>query len=471
LNTLIRSLSKREVSVIGALLDCPYFNKRPEVARLFRHLAANVHQYEGPQLLAAGQFAAAFPGELYHNQRLRHTQSYLLHVIRQYLLLEELEKHEPVSRYWLLRALRRRGQDVMLEKERRRAETLLSESPLRDATWHLYRYQLIEEDLSSRSLHERSAKLDMQPMHEQLTAHYLSEMLRHACLAHTHTAIAAKNYNTNLIQQVLHMAGSNEGFLNYPSVAIYYYGYRALSEPQQGAHFDLWKVTLDAHGHQFGPTELRGIYLMGINYCIRKMNSGQRDYIAAGFDLYKAGLERDLLTEDGWLSGFTFKNIIRIGMALGETDWTIQFFESQRVKLHPKERQAHYLYNKAYLHFIQNDFDRAMPLLQQVDFPDVLNNLDARRMLLRSYYELQEWSALDSHLASFETYLRRHKDMGYHRDLNLNLVRFSRKLVEIPTFQRDQLILLANQVESISQVAEKTWLLDKIREKAENGNG
>lgn len=64
--------------------------------------------------------------------------------------------------------------------------------------------------------------------------------------------------------------------------------------------------------------------------------------------------------------------------------------------LYPAERDMLFTYNLAYWYFQQQDYNRALPLLQQVDFEDPLNNLDVRRMLLRSYVELEEHSALDS---------------------------------------------------------------------------
>lgn len=51
-----------------------------------------------------------------------------------------------------------------------------------------------------------------------------------------------------------------------------------------------------------------------------------------------------------------------------------------------------------------------MQSLLQVAFKDVLNNLDARRMLLKSYFELGEYNALDSLLDSFSRYIHRQNE-------------------------------------------------------------
>jgi hypothetical protein len=174
-------------------------------------------------------------------------------------------------------------------------------------------------------------------------------------------------------------------------------------------------------------------------------------------------LEKKLLTENGWLSGFTYKNIIRIGTALGEHEWVSGFFEQHKNALHPREREALYRYNLAFFYFQNQDFANAMPLLQQLELEDRLNLLDARRMLLRSYYELGEYKALDSLLSSFAAYLRRQKDLGYHQDLNLNLVRFTRRLLEIRQGDDKALQKLREEIAGTKQTAEKVWLLSKCQ--------
>ena len=106
-----------------------------------------------------------------------------------------------------------------------------------------------------------------------------------------------------------------------------------------------------------------------------------------------------------------------------------------------------------------------MPLLQKVDFGDTLNNLDARRMLLRSYFELGEMPALDALLHSFGTYLNRQKDIGYHKEMYLNLLRFIRQWRESTKTDKAFLEKLETQVRETELVAEKEWLLSKLREK------
>ncbi len=456
----LRRLPAKDLKAICQLARCEAFNRREEVARLCEYLTG---QLAAPRkrLEPEHLFSAAFPGKSFDNRALRHTMSYLLELVRRYLTLAELESDAPRRHYHLCRAMRQRGLDEMLAWEWGRAENHLNSQPVRDARWHLDQYDLHQERLEALAPRERSAHLDLQPLHNHLTVFYLSDMLRHACSALTHSAIGAQPYDTALLEAVLGLAENGNWLNEHPPVALYYHLYRAFREPEQPGHFEAWKQVLANSAGQFPPPELRDIFLLGINYCIRRMNGGQKAFIREAFELYRAGLEKNLLAENGWLSGFTYKNIIRIGTALGEHTWVRGFFETYKQALHPREREALYRYNLAFFYFQNQDFANAMPLLQQLELEDRLNFLDARRMLLRSYYELGEHKALDSLLTSFAAYLRRQKDLGYHRDMNLNLVRFTKRLLETGPGDSKNLKKLREEILETGQVAEKGWLLEK----------
>jgi hypothetical protein len=178
--------------------------------------------------------------------------------------------------------------------------------------------------------------------------------------------------------------------------------------------------------------------------------------------LYKTGLERDILLENGELSRFTYNNVLLSAIALQEWDWALDFLEQQRPKLSLRERENAYRYNLAVYWFRRPDFDKVMEILRSVEFRDPLYNLDARRMLLRIYFEKAEWLALDSHLESFEMYLNRHRNIGYHRDLNKNLILFTKKIIKLVQIGEGSRVRIKAQILEAKYVAERAWLLEKL---------
>ncbi len=456
-----QTLRGKETQAFVDFIRCPCFNKRQEVTRLCEYLAFHIGKPAQKAFSAERLFEAAFPGEVYDNRRLRHVMSYALDALRHYFAWTEWESDKAECQQTLVRALRNRGLDQLFDKALDKAALQGEKQNVRDAQHHFLQYQLHQEKLEHKARNQRSAGLNLQPLPDELTTFYVSEMLRHACSALMHQAVAGQTYQMQLLDAILSVAEKGE-MLNTPAVAVYYQAYRMLQSPEADQPFEQLKQLLVLYEARFKPEEMRGLYLMAINGCIRRMNSGNRVYIREAFDVYRAALERNFLAENGFLSSFTFKNIIRIGVALEEHDWTEQFIEEYRIALHPLERDNAYRYNRAFLYFQKADYAQAMPLLQQVELEDPLNNLHARRMLVRSYYELGEQDALESLLQSFGAYLNRQKNLGYHQELNLNFVRLMLRLVKLSARDETAKASLLKDVMAEKQVAEREWLIEKM---------
>jgi hypothetical protein len=246
------------------------------------------------------------------------------------------------------------------------------------------------------------------------------------------------------------------------TVQIYENLLLALRDPTNETAFFNVKRLLGENWHLFRGNERRDLYLLALNFCIRKINGGQRQFMREAFDLYRSGLANQALFEQGYLSRFTYKNVVTAGLALGETDWVRDFIENSQQHLHPRERHKAYCYNLAVWYFQQPNYDEAMTLLRETDFADALTNLDARGILLRIYYERGYYDALESHLDSFQTYLLRQKNIGYQRDNYLSLIRFTKKILRIEHQSAEEQTLLRAEILSAAAVAERGWLLERV---------
>ena len=114
------------------------------------------------------------------------------------------------------------------------------------------------------------------------------------------------------------------------------------------------------------------------------------------------------------------------------------------------------------LRFEQGGLGQAMERLRQVEYEDLFLNIDAKVMLMKIYYELQEYDALDSFLRSFERFIRRHKELTYHRENYLNVIYFTRKLLEVNPFDKGARAALRHEVEGVAALTERRWLLERV---------
>jgi len=98
--------------------------------------------------------------------------------------------------------------------------------------------------------------------------------------------------------------------------------------------------------------------------------------------------------------------------------------------------------------------------LHQVKFDDVFLNLNARNLLLKIYLELEEYEALDAHLNSFETFIRRKKINNPHRANYLNIIKLSRKIIQLNPHDKAAKTVLIKEIEGEKNPSTRAFLLD-----------
>lgn len=454
------SLSSKEIREMGLFIQSPYINRRDEVSRLYDFFVKNSSISEGA-LRKEKAWKYIFPNKAYNDKEMRYAMSFLLKALRQFLVYKEVDEDKAQSQVLLCRSLRHRRLNKLFEKEVKKTLEWQENQPFRNTLYHYNNYQIQFERYEYISQKRRSGDMPLQKLSDELTYFYIADILRQSCTILTHQTISTRDYDLKLLNEVLkHVEGNDYSFA--PAIPIYYNSYKALSNLDNESHFHEFKKLLYKHWNLFPLAECQDLYLLATNYCIKRLNKGDHKYIREGFDLYKSGLENQIFLEDGYLASFNYKNISRLGLALGEYDWVETFLNQYRKLLEPKKRENDYTYNLAFFYFQKRDYNNAMQLLQKVDFDDVLNNLDARRMLLRIYYELGEYDALDSLLDSFKTYISRQKDIGYHKDNYLNLIRFVKKMIRSNLSNSATRIALMDEVKNTPAFSEQNWLLKQL---------
>ena len=103
-----------------------------------------------------------------------------------------------------------------------------------------------------------------------------------------------------------------------------------------------------------------------------------------------------------------------------------------------------------------------MELVNQYEFKDVLVNLNAKTMLLKMYYELSEYKALESLLESMRAYLQRKKELGNRINGYKNIVRYTKKLLKVNPYNKNQIAKLRQEIETATPLTEKAWLLKQL---------
>ncbi|MEM6769760.1 MAG: hypothetical protein AAF597_04160, partial [Bacteroidota bacterium] len=202
-----------------------------------------------------------------------------------------------------------------------------------------------------------------------------------------------------------------------------------------------------------------------------RIMSGHADYRLKLFELYQRGLKTGIIYDKGEISEWDYKNIVTLGSANGEYEWTENFMEENRSKLPERERDNAYALNKANYLYSRKRYDEASRLLFTVSDSDVKVHLARVLLEVRIAYDQHDQESALNLLENLRLYVLRNRNVstkdkkGYN-----NFIRFTKQLVNLK-HQRDfmakeaytkKMATLKEAVLTADSVYAKAWLAREV---------
>ena len=459
---ILNTFSAKEIRETRKWLRSPAHNQRQDVVQLFDFFFEDNHLSNEDCLEKPFVFSWIYPKETYDDAKMRQVMFFLLKAIEDFLIYKELNKDEISTKNILSKVYRKRKLDKLFEKNVKQSEQLLEKSTIQNENYYRNEYQLHLEKYNYQSRVNRLSQ-NLQEVSDTLDIAFLAGKLRQYCLMLSHQSVYQKEYSIGLLKNILPLI-QQEDYIKIPAIASYYFIYKTLTEKENESHFFLLKEQIKNNGHFFPLGEIRDIFLMTINYCIGRMNSGIESFIREAFELYHLGFKKRILIENNLVTRVTFHNVISIGLKLKEYHWVENFIEDYQYFLEEKHREGFVYYSLARLHYEKNDYHQAMKLLvQDVQYDDILIFLNSKILLSWMYYEEGELDALDSLTESMRTYIQRKKIMGYHKVNYKNYLKLLKKLIRIKPTKKEKEKLSAEIIEANPLTPqERKWLLTQL---------
>lgn len=452
-------LQPGELRALEHFLASPCHNLREDVQQLYAFIRQQMDDnWRGMTKEAA--YAFVYPGQPFDKKRMHYLQSFLLKAVEAFLIQEELASDKVRQQLFLLQAYRRRNLPKFFQKTLKRVRTYHQHS-FRGVEYHELAYAIEWENYLFSAGQQRDVPSQLPILNKTLDTLFFCRRLKQSCLLQAHRAVFQEADDPRLLELIMDFLEGSP-FLKVPLVAVYYYYLKAVKEPGQPAFYKEFKQLILTEKNDLPKEERRTLILLAINYGIQRFNLGQVSFLREVFELYQAGLEDASLLEHGRLSRFAFKNIVGIGLRLEEFAWAESFIRNFQHTLSPRYRENYVHFSISKLRYTQGNYQEAMQQLLQVEYDDLYLNLDAKIMLMKMYYELDEWQALDPLLTSVKRFIQRKKMMGYHREAYLNIVSFIRKLVEVNPYDKEAKSALYQEIEAASALGEKEWLLEQL---------
>jgi len=284
---VLLSLKKKELKEFQQFLDSPFFNQREDLRALYQLICQQLQKAQVMNKEALHQ--QLFPKQDFFIIKFDLLLSYLFRLLRQFLLFKEQQDHGLYNQLTLARAFRKRGLTKDFAKTVQRLNQQLEQQALRNAEYYHFTYQLQWEEHLELSARQPSEESSLQRMNDTIDLSYFALKLRHACLLIAHRNVYQSDHQEDFLPKILQQIRSNN-LLTHPTIGLYYYCYSMLTQTDQETYFLQFKQLLFTQGHCFPESEIRDLYLLATNYCVRQSNQGQTDYIQQLFELYREGL-------------------------------------------------------------------------------------------------------------------------------------------------------------------------------------
>ena len=411
-------------------------------------------------------FAAVYGAEKpYHDDTMRHIQSFLTKEIEQFLVAQEYSQNASHETLALAKVYRRLKLEKPFQQTMRRLGQLQAEEKIRDASALQLAAAAENVWITHQTEQSRSEVSSLQTLLDAEEKAFAAAKLRSVCSALSYQSLSKTSHDFGLLEALLTRVEEKKWAETEASIGAYYFIYRMNTSAESKLFFEKLRQNLTAYRAHFEPEEYLKIYLGAVNYSIKQSNQGDEEFFRQLFELYKNGIETSiLLVEDGTLSPYTYKNMTATGLRIGESDYIFSFIEKYRKFLPVEFRQNYYEYNLARYYFATQNFEKAMPMLNKLTYGDIFLQLGAKVMLLKMYYQLDEYDALDAFLRSFQQFLHRKKaSLSYHQQNYLNIIHCTKQLMVTNGFDKIKSLKLREEISALQPLTEREWLLKAIK--------
>lgn len=444
-------------------INSSFFNSPTTACKLWEILAKHAPAFPEDKVNRKKIYPKLFLSQSYNKAKIRYAMSDLTLMVEKYFAYKEFEgcKEKDI---FLIKSLNSRNLDkYFLEKIDESRQKLQEEKERGGEYFH--KESMLQvcsyEFFSARK--NRSEEGSIEKLIDSIDHYYLSQKLYYSCELINRMNILAVNYKSPLLDIMVNFLDQNT-LQNTPSIQIYYVILKTLSDNENTTHYLKLKELIKENIGVFNTKELKDIFAFAQNYCIKKANQGKVEFLEELFQLYQMQLSEKINFENGVIPEFDFKNIVTVGLRIGKIEWVDEFIENNFSYLRKDQQVNIYAYNKARLYFAKGEFKNCKKSLHKVEFTDVFYRLDSKTLILKTYFELDDFDSLISLCISLKLIIKRDKRLSpYQKQLYINFAKTVEKLSKIKDGAKINLQKVTEELEK-TPVADVGWLREKIKE-------
>ncbi len=426
----LKLLKPDELRNFTRFLESPFYNKDEKIIRLFKYLKKYYPVFEDKELDREHAAAKIFPEwKSSHYKKISYLMTHLSSLVDDYFTVKEIEKQPFEREQLLLKAYKDRGGDWFFNSLANEMSKKLNKSKERGINYYQHQYRLNQEIYT----HTATAKLQtgissLKEFLENLDAFYFSSKFLYSAEMRFRELYFAEKSELilldDMLEKVKHKSFEDKHLVHVFCLIIHLY------QTRDETVYNELKALIFQHFHTFSKSEQLEMILMANNFSIMEFNQGKTEYALEIFKLYQYGLEHNVWIAEGYINNDNFDNIVNTACLVGKFDWAKTFINHYSQYLREEIKETTRLLGLSRIAFEINDFEETINLLRSVEFIDIHDNIRAKRLQIRCYYELDNYhDTFEDACNAFAQYCRRNKIMGQEiKSINLTFINFIRKL-------------------------------------------
>ncbi|HET6244358.1 MAG: hypothetical protein H0V01_05700 [Bacteroidetes bacterium] len=455
----LSALKEKEIEEFSAFLSSGLAGNFPNAEKLFSYLKKIHPDFSAVKLKKETIFKKTFPALEYEDSLLRYAMSHLNKQLELFFSWKELNQSEIHS--FKLRALSTRKLDKYFQQELNSQHEKNEQSLKRDFKFYKSDLELKEISYNYHSMQKSRTSVDLtEKVILAIDKNYFYNRLRYVCELLNRSSIFSEHTKHSFITRFIQQLSPE--ILKEAAINLYFLIFKILTNGKEEDYKNFSQV-LKKIFNAFDPAEQNDLFAYAQNFCIRKINSGDEKYLSELFEWYCFQLENKTIFSEGLISQFDFKNIVSVALRLNQLNWTENFIEKQSEKLQKNIRENAYNYNKARLEFQRKEYKRSLKLLQEVEFTDIVYQLDSKVLLMKIYFENADTDAIENAYNSLKILVHRKANLSvYQKQLYINFGKISINLNRVKEGFSSKINL--EEALSKSPAADIGWLRQKWKE-------
>ena len=458
----LRTLSKNDLERFMFFMQSPYFTKNQHLLKLTEFLEQNIQQLNDGDFAKEEIYAFVYGGE-FNDLRLRHLLSDMLKILEEFFAIERFKEDSVYLEVNKLSVYRSKGLNKHFDAIDRNIRKGFAKTGFLGSEEAYYKKFLIERELNQlySETKERTAVTNVVNSSQALDHFFILQKLRYGCMQINQRNILSRDIELFLLEEIVNYVKQIK-LDAHPLIKAYYLSLMMLRNTDESYFHSLHDVLIE-HSASFAGNISTELYNYAQNYCIGQINRGRKEYLDEVFELYKETLASEIGFSNGQLSHVSFKNIITVACKLGDFNWAENFISEYGEKLPEDQRSSSVGINMAQLHWHRGKYRDAVRILSRVEYEDPFYALNAKSLLLKIYFELDEKEVLLSFCESFRMYLRRNKVISKaHINNYISLINYVSKLIKLKPHQHSKLDRIKEDILDAKHLNNRKWLLEKV---------